>query len=424
MYRIIYLAMLIVGVAALLGENVQSYRWPTIAPAGWTFRLSGSPIRAQSVTISGPSGNPLYWLGCHGGFYEESSGDPDHDDQEYWGDLDCHLHPLYPPADGNLFIADAFSGTEHFSRPLASASDLEGACAKYPEWGALRHVSVRGMAFTFKYSNAVILPASERAWDDPNKEPILASVALEIKVEPDPHAVSAIALEAAFDRPRYPVSGNQPGISPLCDRLVSYHIPGVDIGGYVRERGLGPPYARVAPVEKSATFALVEEKDWQVPILDIDGKEVYSLKCRAGLGEAGLDRWGVSCKLFQAGKDLDLLADSVDPYSRRIRTLFEPEQLEGKCSEYPEWGALRTFKLRGFGLVMRVKNVLLGRTGAGHFGFYKGPIARFDLAIKVVPDASAAWGVALPSRYVDWRFLSPSSGCEQVIVEAKAPAAE
>jgi hypothetical protein len=424
MYRIIYLTIAILALATY-GGKVQSYRWPPIAATSRTFHFSGSGIEAQSFTIRGPSGNPVYWLGCHGGLYEGNSGDPDHDDQyDYFGDLDCHLHSLYAPDDGNLLVTDAVGGTEHFSRLLTTAWDLQGACAKYPEWGSLRHVTLRGMAFTFKYSNAVILRGGNGATAAPNEEPRLTSVDLEIKVEPDPEAVSAIALEPPFDRPRYPVSGNPRGISPLCDRVVPRHIPGVDIGSYVREHGLGPPYPQVAPTEGSATFALEEDKDWQMPILDSDGRQVYSLGCRAALGEAGLGRWGVCCELLQAGKDLDLLADSVDPYSRRIRTLFEQEQFDGECAEYPEWGAIRTFKLRGFQLVLRVKSVVLDGTGSQRLGFYRGRIARFDMAAKVVPNRSATSAVALPSRYVDWRFLSRPGACSQVVVDTRTSARE
>jgi len=421
MHKIVYLAIPVLAVVVAYGGKVRSYRWPAIVATSRTFHFSGSKSQAENFTIKGPSGNPVYWLGCHSSGYEGNSGDPDHDDQDdYFGDLDCHLHALYAPDDGNLLVADAFRGTEHFSRLLTTGWDLQGACASYPEWGPIRHVTLRGMAFTFTYSDAVIRHGGEVAAGGPDEQPTLGSVNLQIKVEPDPQAVSAIALEAPFARPRYPVSGNHAGNSPQCDRVVPWHIPGVDIASYVGEHGLGPPYPQVVPTEGSATFALEEDKDWRMPILDGDGKEAYSLRCRAALGEAGLDRWDVWCKLVQVGKDLDLLADSVDPYSRRIRTLFEPEQLDGKCSEYPEWGAIRTFKLRGFQLVLRVKNFVLGKSSARRLGLYRGRIARFDIAARVVPDRSAASAVALPSRYVDWRFLLRPGACEQVIVAGGA----
>ena len=414
----VYLAIAVLAVATTYGGKLQLYRWPPIAPTSRTFHFSGSKTQAESFTLKGASGNQLYWLGCHSSNYEGNSGDPDQDDDYYYGDLDCHLHALYAPDGGNLLVADAFRGTEHFSRLLTTAWDFQGACANYPEWGPVRHVTLRGMAFTFTFSDAVILHGSNGAAGGPDEEPALGSVQLEIKVEPDPQAVSAIALEPPFDRPRYPVSGNRAGNSPQCDHVVPQHIPGVDIASYVREHGLGPPYPQVAPTEKTATFVLEEDKDWQMPILDGDGKEAYSLRCQAAMGEAGLARWGVWCKLVPVGKDLDLLGDSVDPYSRRIRTLIEPEQLDGKCSQYPEWGAIRTFRLRGFQLVLGVKNIVLTKSRAGRMGLYMGPISRFGLEVRVAPDNTATAAVALPSRYVDWRFLRRPDACEQVIVDA------
>lgn len=424
MRKLLYLAMPVLVVAVTYGGKAQSYRWPAIVPMSRTFHFSGSKTQAESFKIKGPSGNELYWLGCHNGNYEGNSGDPNHDDRDdYFGDLDCHLHALYAPDSGNLLVTDAVGGMENFSRLLTTAWDLQGACASYPEWGSLRHVTLRGMEITFTYSAAVIRSGSERAAGGPDGEPTLGSVQLEIKVEPDPQAASSIALEPSFDRPRHPGSDKQAGNSPQCDHVVPHHVPGIDIASYVRERGLGPPFPQVIPAEESATFALEESKDWQMPILSGDGKEAYSLRCHAAMGEAGLDRWGVWCKLVQVGKDLDLFADTVDPYSRRLRSLIEPEQLDGKCSEYPEWGAIRTFELRGFRLVLQVRNVVLGKGEARHLGLYTGRIARFDMAVKVVPDRSAASAVAQPSRYVDWRFLCRPGACEQVIVDANTSAA-
>ena len=425
MRELVYLAIPVLAFAATNGGKVQYYRWPLIAPANRTFHFSGSRTQAESFTIKGPLGNQLYWLGCHSAYYEGNSGDPDHDDQDdYFGDLDCHLHSLYATDNGNLLVTDAVGGTEHFSRLLTTAWDFQGACARYPEWGPVRHVTLRGMAFTFAFSDAVILHGRHGAAGGADEKPALGSVQLEIRVESDPQAVSAIALEPPFERPRYPVSADHTGKSPQCDRVVRYHVPGVDISSYIREHGLGPPYPQVVPTEKTATFALEEGKDWQMPIMDADGKEAYSLSCQAAMGEVGLNRWGVWCKLVQAGSDLDLLADSVDPYSRRLRTLFEPEQLAGKCSEYPEWGSARTFDLRGFRLVLQAKNIVLAKSGARNLGFYRGRIARFDIAAKVVPDRSAESGVALPSRYVDWRFLPRPHACEQAIINADTPAAD
>jgi hypothetical protein len=92
MFRLAYVAIPILAVATVYGGDLRSYSWPQVAPTTRSFRFSGSRTQVESLTVKGTSGKQLYWLGCHSSDFEGNSGDPAHDDDYYYGDLDCHLH--------------------------------------------------------------------------------------------------------------------------------------------------------------------------------------------------------------------------------------------------------------------------------------------------------------------------------------------
>jgi hypothetical protein len=178
---LIFAAMLILAPSATNGGELQSYRWPQVTSVSRTFRFSDPATQTEALTIKGPSGTSLYWLGCHSGFYKGIREDPRPDDQyDYIGDLDCHLHSLGALDHRNLLVTDPYSGKENFSRLVTTASELQGECAKYPEWGAARHVTLRGMEITFTFKDAEIRHEIGGGGPGYDKNLTLASVRLEI----------------------------------------------------------------------------------------------------------------------------------------------------------------------------------------------------------------------------------------------------
>jgi hypothetical protein len=92
------------------------------------------------------------------------------------------------------------------------------------------------------------------------------------------------------------------------------------------------------------------------PVNDIAGKVAYDFECTAISGghlNPKIDQYGISCGLFASGSNVNLLEDSVDPYSRTMPSQILPDQLDGECAKYPQWGAHRVFRLRGFRLTMQ-----------------------------------------------------------------------
>jgi len=193
--------------------------------------------------------------------------------------------------------------------------------------------------------------------------------------------------------------------------------------------GLQPPYPKVLPVQrtirvsgnpKATEFKFadspipVEARVVSVPIPDLSGNIAYEFECSAynvPIGEGRIDRYGISCGLFAAGKTVNLLGDTVDPYSRMSRAHILPSQFYGKCADYPQWGALREFRLRGFQLTMRFTDPVFTE---GDFSDHA--IKRVDLLLKVEPDPTALAPVALPSEYVYWGFSDQGNTCENIFV--------
>jgi hypothetical protein len=93
------------------------------------------------------------------------------------------------------------------------------------------------------------------------------------------------------------------------------------------------------------------------------------------------------------------------------RANIAPGQLYGKCATYPEWGAVRHFRLRGFELTLEFRNPVFT------WGEYaKHAIKTFDLHVQVRPDPSATSPMAGPSKYIFWGFLPRAHPCEKVFV--------
>jgi hypothetical protein len=398
---------------SIVGRSAQAgYSWPQVVPISRDYNFPDVDHAMVSLTLKDTQGKPLYWMGCHSGDFTGNSGDPFRDDEDYFGAFDCHLHSLHPRSEYNLLSYDAVWRIENFSRAATSAGDLWGACYDYPEWGRTRHIRLRGMRMTMQFNDVHF----ERTGISAEADEVLRSFRFTLRIEPDEKAVSAVAEPPPFANPLKEEPGSTTSISNGCTKIIPEHVPGVVPEDYIRQQGLQPPYPRVTRAVGTTTFAVDEPKDFRLSILDEVGNEAYSVQCSAGIGQNGLGQWGVVCELVQAGKRLDLLADGIDPYSRMPRGLIVPDQLIGKCSTYPEWGAVRHFRLRGLDLSLRINNLIQMRDPAQRSGVNSSRLTRFHLQASVQPDATATSAVALPAPYIDWRFLDRPNACGQVLV--------
>lgn len=135
-----------------------------------------------------------------------------------------------------------------------------------------------------------------------------------------------------------------------------------------------------------------------LPIRDIAGRVVYTFACRGGR-ELFLDslpgNWvGPLMCTLAAGTEAQeegLLSEDASP-AWHSRGQFHAADLVGACAEYPEFGRLRTFRLRGFRLVLEARDVAVDATGTA---------TAFTLAVSVGADPGATTQKAARPGYLD-----------------------
>lgn len=401
MNRVVTPISIIVFLISILGSaNKDSFTWPSVVAVKQIYHFDGLPGIEPKVdfNISGSNGRPLYRMLCHSGDYKGVFDLQYSDEQfDFIGAFDCHLFPLYnsEQVSWNLLITDPLDVRDTWSRAFLWGPDVSRECAEYPEFGAIRHIRLRGMQIVFRYSDVVFSGQNYS-----NGAPIVKSFRLDITVTPDPEAVSSIANQVGVERPRVLAGGKVD-----CKRVVRRHIPGVVTGEYVEREGLRPPYKEVRAVQKEAIIGVQGANQLVLPIESVTGEKAYSLRC-SYQGTRGID-----CGLFMPGKNLNLLSDSVDPYSGLPRSLFRPEQLYSSCARYPEWGTLRAFRLRHLKITLRFSNPELSSGSKAPDG-RTDTITNVQVSVHVEPDQSASSSVAGPPRYAYWRYLPIESACE------------
>jgi hypothetical protein len=159
--------------AACLGA--QSY--PAVMPLHRNFDVPDIGKANVSLDIKSVEGIPLYKLQCHSAGY---TGDHDFD---YSGDFECRLssvgeHDTY----STLLTEDANQSRDWESRGRFFSADLRGACARVPEFGAIRNFKLRGMDLSLQITDAVFTGVGR-----------LSSLKLTVDVHPDPDARRSIA---------------------------------------------------------------------------------------------------------------------------------------------------------------------------------------------------------------------------------------
>ena len=373
------------------------------------------------LTIQEVGGRKLYRLHCRPDSYEP--GDPG----PFTGEFDCHLHSLYSddPYE-SLLIEDPLDSVEiHSSRGAFLASELEGACGKLADWGAIRTFRVRGMRIRLEISDLRIGKSHGEGISTS-----FDSFRFAVGVQPDPSALSAIAEPSPY-APPWRLSADGKAVTWPCE-AVDRHVPGEVTPRYVEKKGLAEAFVSIPAASTTITIRArsvpvgfqwadepipPDERFVDVPIPESSGAVAYEFECSAYNvpGEIGkIDRYGLSCGLFKAGNRTNLLQDAVDPYSRMSMTQVLPNQLKGRCAAYPQWGATRVFRLRGFAMTLSFTNPVFAASD-----FSWGALQQVDLRVSIVPDAHATSPVALPPKYIYWGFLPSPHACQNVLTRAE-----
>lgn len=177
------------------------------------------------------------------------------------------------------------------------------------------------------------------------------------------------------------------------------------------------PQLKVVAVNFPVDFK-TQKIEIDLPLSDEIGQVHYLFWCRGGSEEylatqtVGDDFLvgPFSCGLKPTDKNStgNLLREDESPLWH-TRAQYHFDELLGKCGDYPEFGRIRTFSLRGFRLMLTVSDVKIDSAGE---------ITYFTLRVSLEPDESAIRSIAQRPDY-----LSPygeGRSCE-VIRKGKDP---
>lgn len=332
------LSVLTLAVVLAAGSVQPRFKiWPEVLPVHRHFVFASGKSASVDMIIRTRQEKAAYRLECHPGSYS----DPNF---TYAGAFDCRLvSDSLQGGYSSLLTEDPYQSTDA-TRGRFFSNQVTGRCATYPEYGAVRHFSLRGMRLTLALSK----PA-----EDLGRGEVLKSFDFTVTVRPDPDALSGIA--------------EPPGIPPPdmghCDALPLQ----------ARERASGPVYAKgdngrqrwpvILPAKGQIVFSsgpsrqlslgesgeLIRFGDaWprlEVPVVDRDGKVQYVVRCGKFVPAVGI--WGVACGLFDQNSGTNLFLSATDPYSLVNRAFLLPPQVTSRLREDPAWGRRREFVLRG-----------------------------------------------------------------------------
>jgi len=135
-------------------------------------------------------------------------------------------------------------------------------------------------------------------------------------------------------------------------------------------------------------------------ILGIDGDALYRLDCHTWRYEQDRDfdySGDFECRLVPLyGKEMYSTLLTDNPRQSRdweSRGRFLVQELRGRCADYPEYGRVRTFRLRGMRLRLELSNVRVVRSIDNAT---RGPwvLSSFRLLVSAEPDVDARGAIA------------------------------
>lgn len=184
-----------VGVNLVLAEDSVTGNWPDMREFSVRMGVQLNALRADvDLPLYDREGVVRYRLICRGGSeayldqVNERNGTAG-----YLPPLTCILNIGNQETDASLLSED--ESAAYYSRGRFALSDLVGACARYPEYGLVRHFRLRGMELELSFSEVTTEAASGRRAEQP------VYALLSISVRRDPAARTAKAEQPGYLRP-------------------------------------------------------------------------------------------------------------------------------------------------------------------------------------------------------------------------------
>jgi hypothetical protein len=192
-------------------------RWPSVSPVARTFHFVDHQQPEARLIIRAPGGEGLYLLECYLNAYERP--DPQFD---YSGAFECRLISTTPAMNEgySTLLTDQTHPTRDWeSRGRFLLQEITGQCATYPEWGAVRHFRLRGMALTLAVSN-VKVEAGSRVRNQPWGVDRIQSLDLNVDVAADPRALPPVSEPTRYAEPPYAHPDNPEDLSRDCGKAL------------------------------------------------------------------------------------------------------------------------------------------------------------------------------------------------------------
>jgi hypothetical protein len=176
-----------------------------------------------------------------------------------------------------------------------------------------------------------------------------------------------------------------------------------------------PKWPQVISLRKVVQFSDKETTKVKIDIFGLKDKPLYSLECYLNAfdkKDSSFDYSGAfECRLTSLFDDYYphrtlLTAEEHQTRDWDSRGVFQISELEcmmvdGECIEYPGYGRVRRFRLRGMDLSLEIKNYELDSHPNEKEQLRKKRFKWLELEIIVVPNPDAISDVALPINYDD-----------------------
>jgi hypothetical protein len=406
--------------------------WPPVAPLEKTFNFPTAREAEIHLQIHDTGGTPLYLLECHPGEPSNQQKYLETDPADISGDFHCFLLAIPIDQFGDLLHDDKFDEKPWWSRGRLLSEEVSGDCARYPEFGSGRHFRLRGMVVTLQFSRLSFDPAKPAKGTSNNSDeseavvPPLHAFRLSIVVQPDPQAISAISEPPPYREPLYRPASAPDALERRCTKIVRTRIPGTVTREFVMSHKLDPPYPTITPIKKSIRLTSEQSTGFH-----FNGKETATLSVTSATGERVYDfrcapfgypeswwyvEFVIECGLYVPGTGLNLLGETVDPYSRLARSIILPTQLYGTCAEYPDWGSARKFRLRGLQLTIQISELDFDPKLKPEDFFLEPALRSARMLVTLATDDSATSPVAQVSGYSYPSTWPTPATCKEVLL--------
>ncbi len=155
-----------------------SSKYPLVASFERVIDVPSVQKADVNVILKSVHGRPVYKIECHSANYGSDAG------FDYSGDFECRMITIGRNTKySTLLTEDPKQSRDWESRARFFAADLQGDCARIPQFGSTRDFKLRGMIVTLQVLQPVI-----------GLNGVLDSLKLKVSVQPYPSAQRPIAV--------------------------------------------------------------------------------------------------------------------------------------------------------------------------------------------------------------------------------------